>query len=216
MPASDRSEPSRRNLVAAAGDVISDKGLQGLRVREIAARAGLSPGSVIYHYPSNDALLLEVHQGAVERYVETRSAVQAETVDARQRLLNVALAGIPPYADTEVIALLFEMHSLARRSAAHGELMTELWNREVALYADIIDCGIAQGHFRSSRPVPEIAATLLGLEDGLALHLSSRNTALNSVLSLRLLMETAASELGCAELVTLAETATALTAISND
>ena len=201
MPSSSRSEPSRQSLVSAAGRVISDKGLQGLRVREVAATAGLSPAAVLYHYPDNSDLLIAVHRLAVRRYLEARHGAQDGVADARDRLIGVARAGIPPFADTDTIHLLFEMHGLARRSQRHSELMTELWEQEAGLYAEIVEAGARQGHFSPRRPSSETAVALLALEDGLALHLTSHNAALDAAGALSVLVGAAATELKCPSLI---------------
>ena len=50
----------RAQLAAAARAVLLERGAVGLRVKDVAARAGLSPSSVLYYYPDIDDLLLEV------------------------------------------------------------------------------------------------------------------------------------------------------------
>lgn len=200
MAPSDRSEPSRRNLVEAASRLISDRGIQAVRVREIAANAGMSPGSVLYHYPENGKLMLAVHRAVVDDYLTLRRATMATEPDPRRKLAQIVRAGVPPYAPTETIRLLYEMHGLARQSDAHAELMTHLWNEETELYVSIIEEGVEQGLFTPQHPTSELAATLLGLEDGLALHITSNNSAVTADLSIQLFLNLAATLLGCDEL----------------
>jgi AcrR family transcriptional regulator len=200
QPQARRSEASRRSLVSAASNVISRKGLPALRIREIASRAGMSPAAVLYHYPQNVELLLDVHKTAVDKYVEFRRKSQESESDPRRRLVCVVRAGIPPFADDDVIRLLFEMHGLARRSEAHANLMTILWEQELGLYVEIIEAGLRSGDFQIGRPATDIAIILLGLEDGLALHLASYNAALNADRVLEIFLTVASGELGCPSL----------------
>lgn len=197
---SSRSEPSRRNLVQATGRVIIDKGLQGIRVREIAAHAGMSPGSVLYHYPQHEDLMLAVHQFAVDEYVEFRESAQSGVVDPIVRLTRVVEAGVPPYAPQTTIRLLYEMHGLARQSEAHARLLTSLWHREHALYTEILGAGVDSGDFDSRLPVADTAAALLALEDGLALHVVSSNEALDADRAIELFLRHAADHLRCPRL----------------
>jgi AcrR family transcriptional regulator len=207
MPSQLRSEASRRTLVSAASKVISGQGLPALRIREIASHAGMSPAGVLYHYPQNVDLLLDVHKAAVDRYVEFRRRSQEGESDPRHRLVNVVRAGIPPFADEDVIRLLFEMGSLASRGEAHARLMTGLWEEELALYVEILEAGQRTGDFRIGRPVADSAAILLGLEDGLARHLAHYNAALNADRVLQLFLAAAATELGCPSLPGIAQPA---------
>ncbi|NUS50865.1 MAG: TetR family transcriptional regulator, partial [Nocardioidaceae bacterium] len=50
----------RQELVAAAGRVIVQRGVRGLRVKDVAAQAGISAGLVSYYYPDLGDLRSEV------------------------------------------------------------------------------------------------------------------------------------------------------------
>jgi AcrR family transcriptional regulator len=197
MTRSSRSEPTRRNVVNAAGKAISSNGLHALRLRQIAANANMSPGLVLYHYPEHVDLMLAVHEEVVAQYFEIRRAAQQGLEDPKERLIRVVMAGVPPYAPDETVRLLYEMHGLARQSPRHAELMSDLWKREVELYTEIIDSGVATGDFTFEMSTADVAAVLLGLEDGLALHLTSNNTELNAATAVSLFLGVAAVQLGC-------------------
>ena len=68
-----RQEPKRAHLIAAAQRVLARDGLVGLRVREVAAEAQVSPGSVIYYYPDSFQLAVE----ALDLVVRTRASERA-------------------------------------------------------------------------------------------------------------------------------------------
>ncbi len=57
-------------------------GAVGLRVKDVAERAGLAPSSVLYYYPSLDELLIEVSRGAIERFTERRAAAAVRRLAA--------------------------------------------------------------------------------------------------------------------------------------
>lgn len=59
MPGQHAAEAVRRaQIVRAAYRVACDRGLHGLRVRDVASRAGISNGLVIFHFKTKDGLLL--------------------------------------------------------------------------------------------------------------------------------------------------------------
>lgn len=61
MPGQKASEEARRKqILRAAYDVASKKGLAGLTVRTVAARAELSTGLVIFHFQTKEHLLIEL------------------------------------------------------------------------------------------------------------------------------------------------------------
>ncbi|WP_243768658.1 TetR/AcrR family transcriptional regulator [Leifsonia sp. TF02-11] len=167
--------PSRRSVLDAVGRIVAERGLEGIRVREIAAEANLSPGAVLYHFPDQSDLLMAVHRDIVARYIDGRRGAIDPEVDAWTNLLNVMRAGVPGWADEKMIRLLYEMHGLARRSQPHAELLSDLWIAERSIYRDIIESGIRAGDFSPPEEPDVVAAQLLALEDGLVLHQISRN-----------------------------------------
>ena len=49
----------RRRILAAAIEVLEDKGFAGTRIADIAAVAGTSPALVVYHFKTLDGALAE-------------------------------------------------------------------------------------------------------------------------------------------------------------
>lgn len=189
-------------MLDAVGRIVTASGIEGIRIREIAAEAGLSPGAVLYHFPVHGELLYVVHADTVRRYVEGRTAAaNTPGVDPIRRLLAVLCAGVPPWANEHVIRLLYEMHGLARRSERHAVLLTELWRDERRLYAEVIRGGVEAGIFEVAGTPEQVAAGLLALEDGLVLHLVSNNRELGSDRVIATYAGIAAQQLNCPGIV---------------
>jgi len=172
-----KQEGRRKQLVEATAVAISDRGLSGLRLKDIADHAGLSIGSVLYYYPDLDALLIEVHQEAVRQFYWARlNATEAEP-DAVRRLVVAVEHGIPHDVDDPTIRVIYELHLASARDERHAALLTRLWEREVSLYVDLLDRGAAAGRLSLRGPVRAIAETVVALEDAFDLHLLARNDA---------------------------------------
>ena len=61
MPGQKASEATRRGqILRAAYDIAARRGLDALTVRQVAERAGLSVGLVLFHFKAKDALVLAV------------------------------------------------------------------------------------------------------------------------------------------------------------
>ncbi|MFD9125971.1 TetR/AcrR family transcriptional regulator [Kitasatospora sp. NPDC059571] len=193
-----RNQSARREaLIEAAGRAISERGLAGLRIKDIAAEAGVSAGSVLYYYPELDDLVFEVHRDAVERYAHGRSTATDGIADPAERLRTAVESGLPAGPDDPTHRLLYELHSLADRSSAHAALMGSLFAREVALYTMILELGRATGDFTLTEAVGDTARNLVALEDGYGLHIDSRNTAVDRATALRLILGHARAVTGC-------------------
>ncbi|MFC9611781.1 TetR/AcrR family transcriptional regulator [Streptomyces sp. NPDC056938] len=200
-PGRPKNQTARREaLVDAAGRAIAERGLEGLRIKDIAAEAGMSAGSVLYYYPEMDELVLEVHRGAVERYLAARQSAVDGATGAVARLRALVGSGLPGGSGDAVHGLLFELHRRADRSSGHATLMASLFAREVALYATVLEVGAAVGEFTLTEPVADLARNLVALEDGYGLHIVSRNTELTPDVARRLLLGYARTVTGCPEL----------------
>lgn len=191
----ERTGLGREKLLRAAREVIAEFGIEGLRVRRIAAAAGVSAPLVSYHYSSQASLVLRVHHDLVLDYFAHREAQVRAAAGAVLKFQACARSGLPPGVEVDLIAPLFEMHGLARRNEEHAQLMSDLWRSEHALYVQIISQGEREGLFTLRRPVGDVAGALLALEDGLALHLVGRNTEISGEWALDRLLSFAAEEL---------------------
>ncbi|MER7014241.1 TetR/AcrR family transcriptional regulator [Saccharopolyspora sp. NPDC000359] len=185
-----RTQQARREqFIDAALRAINEHGRDKVRIRDIAAEAGVSPGSVLYHYPELAELMFDVHRTVADRFYRHRADTVEAARSAEHKLAAAIQTGLPSGRDDEVACVLYEMHELADRSSAHAALMTGLYDREVALYGSVLEVGRATGEFTLSRPVREIAETLVALEDGLGLHLMSNNTSVERSTAEHLLTE---------------------------
>ncbi|MEY9874553.1 AcrR family transcriptional regulator [Streptacidiphilus sp. MAP12-33] len=197
-----KNQGARRGaLIDAAGRAIAERGMAGLRIKDIAAAAGVSAGSVLYYYPELDDLVLAVHQDAVERYLTQRQAETESLGGNPVARMRAALAsGLPQGPDDAVHRLLFELHGLADRSTGHAALMGSLFAREVALYSTLLEVGTVAGAFTLTTPVADAARNLVALEDGYGLHIVARNPVVDRTTALALLSAHARAVTGCPDL----------------
>jgi AcrR family transcriptional regulator len=85
------TEPRPRDrLLQAARDVLADEGLEGLTLRAIARRAGVSHGAPLRHFPTLASLLAALATEGFDRLVDTIDIALAAAEKA------AADAGAPP------------------------------------------------------------------------------------------------------------------------
>ena len=78
-----------RKLIAAARELLPERGLSGLSVREVARRAGVNAGMFHYHFKTKDAFLRRVLQECYEDFLQSfREAAEAPG-SSRARLRRV-------------------------------------------------------------------------------------------------------------------------------
>lgn len=174
MPRPRNQKVRRTEIVGAAAAAIAARGLIGLRIKDIATHAALSPGAVSYYYPELDELLVAVHEAAVTRFYRARQTQVAAHSEPIAKLRCLVDMGVGDPTDPMWTAL-YELHLNSSRAPRHARLMSDLFALERSLYRDVIDLGVAAGDFRADGGAAEIASAAVILEDGCGLHLVARN-----------------------------------------
>lgn len=79
MPKSYHHGDLPKALIEAASAIIAESGIEGLSVRDVARKVGVSPGAPFRHFPTRDALLAAVAEQAMERLSQAVQAGQLVT-----------------------------------------------------------------------------------------------------------------------------------------
>jgi AcrR family transcriptional regulator len=195
MRRKDQAE-RRRQLANAARQVLLERGAVGVRVKDIAAEAGLAPSSVLYYYPNLDDLLLEVSREAMERYAERRADAVREIEDPRSQLRLAIHLGVPTGPDDAESRLLYELDAFTGSSSVFEVLTTSYFDRQALLYESILEAGASRDEFALGAPAKSIARGLVALEDGLGLQVVIAHPAIDSPEAERILLRYAAMATG--------------------
>jgi hypothetical protein len=83
---------------------------------------------------------------------------------------------MPTGPDDELCRTLYELHLHAAADRTHASLMTSLFDREVSLYAMVLQQGQDLGELSLAAPAADIAANAVALEDAYGLHIIGRNS----------------------------------------
>lgn len=193
---SRRQIERREQLARAAREVLLERGAVGLRVKDVADRAGLSPSSLLYYYPDIADLLLDVSRSAIERYAESRArAVEAVTGAAAQLRLAIHL-GVPTGPDDAESRLLYELDALTGVSPAFEVLSTSFFDRQVHLYTVVLEAGAARGELVLAAPSETLARGLVAMEDGLGFQVVIGHAGLDAAQAERILLRYASAMTG--------------------
>ena len=178
--------------------MLLERGAVGLRVKDIAERAGITPSSVLYYYPRLDELMMEVSREAMERYAERRSR-QVRALDDPVRQLRLAIRlGVPTGPDDEESRLLYELDAFVGSSPAFRVLSSSFFDRQVLLYEHVLDSGAARGVFELAAPAESLARGLVAMEDGLGLQVVVGHPGLGSAAAEEILVRHASAVTGAA------------------
>lgn len=174
---SDRKREARRaELGVALQRALLVRGLEGLRLRDVADEAGITPAAVLY-YGDLDGLVYETYQQAIQRFSEDREKAADQFPDARDQLRACIEIGVASGPDDALTRLLFEYWPRCLRDAKAAALDSALTERQIAVYAGVLVLGKAQGHFALQDSPRLLAANLVAMEDGYQMEvLAGRRT----------------------------------------
>ena len=188
----------RQQLARVARQVLLERGAVGLRVKDVAERAGLAPSSVLYYYPNLDELLIEVSRGAIERFTERRAAAVRRLDGARDQLRLAIHLGVPSGPDDVDSRILYELDAFTGSSPAFGILTASYFDRQAVLYESILDAGARTGDFELTADALTIARGLVGMEDGLGLQVVIAHPAIDRSVAEEILVRYAETAIGAA------------------
>jgi len=160
-------EDRRLALANAAIRIISTVGLDGVRLRDVAAEAGWTTGALTHYFPDKRALLIMALQVSLDQRQRLLDTLPAEG-DELRALLEQALPldeerlrhwrvsqafSVQSWSDPELTAI--------QRKAYRG------WRRRIV---NLVAKGVADGRLREDLDPEETADEMIAIVDGVALQ----------------------------------------------
>ncbi|WP_077801595.1 TetR/AcrR family transcriptional regulator [Streptomyces sp. JHA26] len=184
----------REELLRAAVEQISARGVAALRVADVAAALGVSSALVLYHFSTKEKLVAAAFSHAAEDDLARLRALLGRRTSALRRL-RAAVRWYAPTGQAKGWRLWVEGWAASLREPALREVTRELDREWKAAIAEVIAEGAAAGEFPC--PDPDGAALrLTALLDGLAVQLTSYGGTVSRARALRWVDEALARELG--------------------
>lgn len=150
--------PERRALVLeAAAAALLERGFAETRIADIAERAGMSPGHVMYYFESKERILLEALRFKEETLFYSQVDDPAAGLDPWQRLERWIERSIPSGAADEQWALWLELWARAVHDPEIAATLEERDVRWTSTLRAIVDDGIRTGAFHPAEPEGFIA-----------------------------------------------------------
>lgn len=166
-------EARRAQLGEAAQRAVIERGLDGLRLKDVAAHAGVTPAAVLYYYDDLDTLIAETYRESINRFCAQREERTTAHTDARDQLRACIDAGVADGPDDTLVRLLLELIPRSLRDLQVAALDSVLYERQTAVYQAVLARGCDQGHFTLRDPARALAGTFVAVEDGFQLEIAA-------------------------------------------
>jgi AcrR family transcriptional regulator len=180
----DTADGRRAAIAAAARALIVEKGVEGLRTRDIAARVGINVATLHYHVPTKEALIALVAdslradfmQHSIDRpraHLSASERMALEFVDFRESALE----------HPEIMLVFSELIERARRDeviAAAIMPMKRYWRQ---MFIDLLTEGVREGAYRDDIDPEAFASVLMSAFIGFCRTANKTSDALDRLVA---------------------------------
>lgn len=163
----------RQELVRAAYLLIAERGFEGLRTREVAARAGVNIATLHYYFATKENLIRGVVDYIERQFAEQNAYIRVQGATAREQLHAELWHALEIKRDRpELQIVLHELFLRSLRDPAFRTILTGMdadWHRTIA---EIVRVGSAEGSFRADLDVTAAASAIIAFIKGASIQLA--------------------------------------------
>jgi AcrR family transcriptional regulator len=170
MSPQQRAEETRARILDAAEESFSRSGYDPTSVDDICIRAGVTKGAFYHHFPSKQAVFIELLNRWLAGLDAELSRVRAGASSVPEALMQMAAtAQTAIQAQRERLPMFLEFWTKAAHDPAIWEATIAPYRRYQDFFAEMIEAGIAEGTLRPIDP-HAAAQALLSLAVGLVVQ----------------------------------------------
>lgn len=148
-----RSEARPAELVRAAAELFSERGFASTRLEDVAARAGVSKGTVYLYFDSKEALFEAVVRDAITPNLDRAEALLRSFDGSTPTLVRMLVPIFEALLDSPIPAVLKILVSESGNFPQLARLYADLvLKRGLAFMTRIVERGIERGEFRRVEP----------------------------------------------------------------
>jgi AcrR family transcriptional regulator len=186
----------REEMLAAAAQLIAERGFSDTRIADVATRVGASPALVIYYFGTKDSLLTEALRWSERAFYASVEAMLKETPALRDRIESLVNWCLP---DARKVpsdwGLWFDLWAQAFRHPEVKKDRAALDQQWRDLVTRVVQAGVDDGEIG---PVDVEAFTIVwtALLDGLVVQVALEDPVVDGARARSLALDIATRELG--------------------
>ncbi|HUY79513.1 MAG TPA: TetR/AcrR family transcriptional regulator [Ktedonobacterales bacterium] len=163
----ERQRQEREQLILqAAEELLIENGYHETSIDQIAARVGVSKGTIYLHFESKEELifaLFERNQRLFQQAMETHLAAGNDPRATLESLLTYLYSGLNGKHFQMMRAILLQSPELRSRFAERRGAHHEGWSELTERVAQVLDAGKRCGEFDPAMPTPIMVAMYTNL-----------------------------------------------------
>ena len=163
----ERQREERQRLILQAGEeLILEKGYSDTAMDDIAARVGVSKGTLYLHFASKEDLLLAIIETNLRAFTETMNSIISSGRSPREKLEALIQQTYTGASDERIRlmdALLRVPELRIRLTEQKRETIAAFWGAFAERLGTVIEEGKAAGALDPAMPTPVLQAIFTGL-----------------------------------------------------
>jgi AcrR family transcriptional regulator len=141
-----RSEATRNRILDVSTNLFSKTGYDATGVAEICQAAGVSKGAFYHHFPSKQAVFMELLNSYLNGIDNGFTAMRQEGKDVPQAILQMAAAAGSLFQNADIhLPIFLEFWTQANHDPQIWETAIAPYRRYQSYFAEMIQEGIDQG-----------------------------------------------------------------------
>ena len=185
------AEERRLQILRAAARCLAQQGYEAVRLKDIAAEAGVTTGALQYYWESREFLLEQAFEQVSIDLLDRWQAATADVDDPWQQIVVLVeqLATAPDVR--RHCSLWTEFAVVAGRNQFMRPGFRSIYDNWRQLLTDAVLAGVSSGDFRPALPVDDVVTVLLTHMDGCELQIAAGIDAMDGETLRRLTLELA-------------------------
>jgi len=148
-PRPDVSQQRKHQILDAAEEVFTRKGIDQTRMDDIVDETGLSKGTLYWYFKNKDAIIIAILDRIFQREFEELEALDTAKTGAEASIwLLTDRISDDMGRMLRLMPIAYEFMALAFRSKVVQKVISQYFNRYMDILVPIVQYGIESGEFR--------------------------------------------------------------------
>jgi hypothetical protein len=132
---------------------------------------------------------VEANRAVMERFYDNRLQTIQGLSSSGEMLVVTTASGLPVDSDDEEVKLLCALGGAASRYPVYAEMLTSLYDRQVAMYQVLLESGAASGAFKLNQCSETIGRNIVALEDAYGYRMAARHGTIDHTVATELILD---------------------------
>lgn len=149
----------QEQIINSSLDLISEKGIQGLTIKNLAGKIGVTEAAIYRHYENKIQILIHILDSFE---VGTKNVYERVTLPAIERIEHIFKAHFNMFSENPALAAVVFSESLFRNEEVLKHKVRDIINYNNNVVTRILEEGQQTGNIRHDLPAENLAIMIMG------------------------------------------------------